>query len=189
MNYINRYFRKALLLVILCSVIAGGMVGCTFKTVKPQFVSAPPQKYSIAVVGDIVMEDKLWDNLIPHFRRGLVNGLLEQKAFEKVLDSVPESLPESALLLSGKIQEVNKGSTALRWIVGFGAGRAKVSGVFEICGCDGKKLVKFEAQESYAGGAGLGGASYIDIEDLTQRLGKTVAKRTVLWSRGEKIEE
>jgi Domain of unknown function (DUF4410) len=189
MNYINRYFRKALLLLILCSIIAGGMAGCTFKTVKPEFVTAPPQKYSIAAVGDIVMEDKLWDYLIPYFRRGLVNGLLEQKAFEKVLDSAPESLPESAILLSGKIYEVNKGSTALRWIVGFGAGRAKVRGVFEICGCDGKKLVKFEAQESYAGGAGIGGANYLDIEDLTQRLGKTIAIRTVLWSRGEKIEE
>jgi len=189
MNYINRYFCKALLLLILCSFIAGGMAGCTFKTVRPEFVTAPPQKYSIAAVGNIVMEDKLWDYLIPHFRRGLVNGLLEQKAFEKVLDSVSESLPESAILLSGKIYEVNKGSTALRWIVGFGAGKAKVRGVFEISGYDGKTLIRFETGQSYAGGAGIGGANYVDIEDLMQRLGKTVASQTVRWSRGEKVNE
>lgn len=52
-----------------------------------------------------------------------------------------------------------------------------------------RSWVKFEAQESYAGGAGIGGANYLDIEDLTQRLGKTVAIRTVLWLRGEKIGE
>lgn len=189
MNYINRYGRMALLLVILYVIIASGMAGCTFKHVKPELVTAPTQKYSTVALGDITMEDKLWDNLIPHFRRGVVNGLAQQKAFQTVLESAPEILPESALLLSGKINEVNKGSTALRWIVGFGAGKAKVKGVFEICGCDGKKLVKFEAQKSYAGGAGLGGANYVDIEELTQRLGKTIAEKVVRWSRGENIEE
>jgi hypothetical protein len=184
MNYINRYFRKTLLLVIFCSFIAGGMAGCTYRTLRPEFETAPHQKYSIAAIGDIVMADKQWDYLIPRFRHGLVNGLLEQKAFERVLDSVPERMPESAVLLSGKILEVNKGSTALRWAIGFGAGRSIVRGVFEISGHDGKKLVKFEAQESYAGGIGIGGGPFVDIDDLMLRLGKTTAEKTVLWARG-----
>lgn len=189
MNYINRYCRMALLLTILYLIIAGGMTGCTFKHVRPELVTAPPQKYSIIAVGNITMEDKLWDYLIPHFRRGFVQGLAAQKAFETVLDPAPEKLEGSSLLLSGKITEVNKGSTALRWIVGFGAGRAKVSGVFEIFNNEGVKLVRYEAGESYAGGAGIGGADYVDIGDLMERLGKTVAERTARWSRGEKIDE
>jgi hypothetical protein len=51
MHYFNMYYRKALFLLILYLFIAGGMAGCTFKTVKPEFVIAPPQKYSIGYLG------------------------------------------------------------------------------------------------------------------------------------------
>lgn len=183
MNYTHSYFRMALFLAILYLIIACEMTGCTSKDVRSELLTAPSQKYSVIVVGNVTIEDKLWDNLILDFRRGLVQGLTAQKDFEVVNYPVSEKLAESSLFLSGKITEVNKGSTALRWIVGFGAGRATVRGVFEICGRDGAELVKFEAQESYAGGVGAGGADYYGIEDLMQRLGKTVAKKTVRWLR------
>jgi len=102
---------------------------------------------------------------------------------------MPAELPESSLIISGKITEVTKGNAALRWIVGFGAGKAKVKGNFEICNAKSMTLLKFEADESYAGGAGIGGAGFLDMEDLMRRFGETIGKKTVLWSRGEKIEE
>ena len=91
-------------------------------------------------------------------------------------------------MLSGKITEVNKGSEALRWIVGFGAGRARVSGSFTISNTIGETLAKFDALEAYAGGLGIGGPGFLDTEDLMRRFGKTIAEKTVQWSRGEKIE-
>jgi hypothetical protein len=156
--------------------------------VNPDVITTPAQKYSAVAVGDITMEDKLWEYLIPHFRRGLAQGFAEEKAFDAVLDPAPEKLSQSSLLLSGKIIEVDKGSTALRWIVGFGAGKAKVKGVFEIRSCDGICLARFEAQESYAGGAGIGGANLLDMEDLMRRFGSTIAQKAVQWSRGEKVD-
>jgi hypothetical protein len=52
----------------------------------------------------------------------------------------------------------------------------------------GETLAKFQAREAYAGGLGIGGAGFIDMEDLMRRFGKTIAEKTVQWSRGEKIE-
>ena len=186
---VDRYRRRVLVVIVLALVIAAGATGCTTKYIKPEVVTTPTEKYGTIAIGEITMEDKLYEYLAPFFRRGLVQELNEQKAFEKVLDPKPETLTESSLLLSGRIKEVDKGSTTLRWLIGFGAGSSKASGVFEISDSAGVQLLKFEAKETYAGGAGIGGADYLDIEDLITRFGKTVAERTVRWSRGEKISE
>jgi hypothetical protein len=175
--------------IVIFILILWSMAGCTFKNVKAELATAPGEKYSVFCVGDISVDDKLWDPLIPHFRRGLVKELTEQKVFEAIHDPAPANLPESSLVLSGKIIEVTKGSAALRWLVGFGAGKAKVKGRFEIANFKGTPLAKFEADEAYAGGAGIGGAGFLDMEDLMRRFGETIGKKTVQWSRGEKIDE
>jgi hypothetical protein len=178
---------RFVLLVLTLGVIAGLTLGCSTTQVKPQLVTAPAHKYLSVAIGEITVQDKLWQDLVPHFRHGLAQGLVADKAFAEVLDPAPETLSESTLLLTGKITEVNKGSTALRWIVGLGAGKAKIKGSFEIRGSDGKSLAKFDAQESYSGGAGLGGANLLDMQDLMGNFGKAIAKRTIRWSKGEKI--
>jgi hypothetical protein len=106
------------------SLTGGSIVGCTFKHVEPEVSTPPVQQYSGIAVGDITAEDKIWEYLVPHFRRGFVEAMAELKAFNTVLDPAPETLVESSVVLSGKITEVDKGSEALRWIIGFGAGRA-----------------------------------------------------------------
>jgi len=175
-------------LTLATLLLVGATAGCTFKQVSPEVLKAPPQKYPLLVVGDITCGDPLWEPLVPHFRRGLVTRLKEQKAFDEVMDSAPTPLPEGALYFSGKISEVEKGSAALRWIVGFGAGKAHVSGSFELHDAGGQSLAKLTASESYLGGAGLGGAGYLDMEDLMGRFGESTADRIVKWSRGEKLE-
>lgn len=185
MRPMNNPIRTSLLLSV---ALIAGLAGCTFKHVTPEVFAAPTQKYSAVAVGEITAEDKLWEYLVPHFRRGLVAGLNEQKAFDNVFDPAPTSMANSAIRFTGKITEVDKGSTALRWIIGFGAGRARVSGVFEIRDAGDQVLAKLEARESYAGGAGIGGAGFLDMEDLMRRFGETMAGRVVQWSRGEKVE-
>jgi hypothetical protein len=185
MHYTNQVVRIVLLIALL---LGGGIVGCSFKHVEQEVFTTPVQRYSGIAVGDITAEDRLWEHLVSDFRRGFVETLRELKAFDTVLDPAPESLPESSVVLSGKITEVDKGSETLRWLIGLGAGRARVSGSFTLSNARGETLAKFEAREAYAGGLGIGGPDLVDMEDLMRRFGRTMAKRTLQWSRGEKIE-
>jgi len=185
MRTMGQTFRMPFLLAVL---LTGGAIGCTFKGVAPEILQAPSQKYQIVVIGDITVEDKLWDNLVPHFRTGLAKELARQKAFDAVLDTAPVPMPDSAVVFSGKITEVHKGSQALRFFIGMGAGQARVSGVFEISDTGGQPLARLTATESYLGGAGIGGADLLLPEDLMRRFGEYMADKTVKWSRGEKLE-
>lgn len=161
---------------------------CTFPTVTPEMITAPPRMPSTVVVGDINSEDKLWEYLVPHFKRGLVERLNEKKLFLAVKETAAEVGDREAVVVTGQITEVDKGSAALRFIVGFGAGRAKVSGSFEIKDLGGKTLARFSGGESYAGGVGIGGAGFIDMEDLMRRFGATVGDTVARWVKGDKIE-
>ncbi len=176
------------ILLVLTSLLGGGLLGCTFKSIEPGFVQAPPRKYTIVALGDVVVEDKLWEHLGGHFRAAVAKRLAEEKLFESIQDPAPATLSDSAVLVVGKITEVDKGSTALRWIIGFGAGKARVGGAFEFRDAGGRTLVKFSGTESYSGGAGIGGAGFLDMEDLMRRFGETMAERIIAWSKGEKID-
>jgi len=180
--------QKHLWLVILLLVLCAATQACTFKHVQSTVSTAPPERYTTVAVGSITSEDKLYENLAAHFRRGFVEAMGELKAFETIQDPAPGTLQPSSVLVSGTLTEINKGSEALRWIIGFGAGRASITGNFAIRNAKGETLAQFDAREAYAGGLGIGGAGFLDMEDLARRFGKTVAKRTVQWSRGEKFD-
>ena len=100
----------------------------------------------------------------------------------------PEKLPPSSILLSGKITEVDKGSKALSFIIGFGAGKAHASGLFRIRDDSGDVLAKFESREAYSGGAGIGGVDLLDVDDLMQRLGEETANSVIRWSQGGSLK-
>jgi hypothetical protein len=134
------------------------------------------------------MYDKMWDHLVPHFQKGVVAKLKELQSFESVIYPSDGPMPDSAVALSGRITEVEKGNAALRWIVGFGAGQERVKGTFFIRNAQGDELMEFEAEETYAGGLGIGGAGFVDIEDLMLKFGESVAKRTSRWAEGKPIE-
>lgn len=178
-----RLFYPMVLLVILMAAI-----GCTIKQVQPEIYISPEKPCSAVALGDITIEDNLREYLIPFFRRGFVDRLKAKKAFETVFDTAPEALGESSVVVCGNITKIDKGSTALRWIVGFGAGKAKAVGDFEIRDSTGQILARFHGQESYLGGLGIGGAGFLDMEDLMRKFGETIADKTIQWSRGEKFE-
>jgi len=174
--------RSSLLLVALV------LTGCTFAAVKPQMVAPPPTKVpKVLVLADLQIKDELWSPYKIQFRRSIQDWIKRNGGFESVLTERPAMLGDDAVVLVGTLTEVDKGSTALRWIVGFGAGQAKVKGDFEIQSPTGVTLARFSARESYLGGAGIGGAGLLDMDDLMRRFSESVAETTVKWARGEKI--
>ena len=164
------------------------MGACTTTTVTPEFVQPPEQEVDTVIIGDITTDNELWQLYIPYLRLGLISKLKESEAFSEVLDTEPQILPPNAVQVSGKLTEVDKGSKAARWIIGFGAGRAKARGEFQITDSAGLTLAKFQSWKAYSGGAGIGGADFLDMDDLIEELGGETAGSVIRWSRGEPLE-
>jgi hypothetical protein len=148
--------RSSLLFVALL------LTGCTFAAVQPQMVVLPPTGVpKVLVLTDLQIKDELWGPHKIQFRRSVQEWIKRNGGFESVLTERPAMLGNDAIVLVGTLTEVDEGSTALRWIVGFGAGQAKVKGEFEIQSPTGATLARFSARESYLGGAGIGGAGFL----------------------------
>lgn len=165
------------------------VTGCTFREVKPETALGPPQKYDVLVLGEIKTEKSDWEQYLHHFKLGFTQWLTEKKAFQTVTSDSSAAPPGPVITLSGTITEVDKGSVALRMLVGMGAGQAKIKGVFEIKDATGQTLAKFHGRESFLGGLGMGGIHTVTTEDLMKRFAETVAETTMKWARGEKIDQ
>lgn len=166
------------------------LAGCTGTTVKPSMTrQAVAKTYGTVAVGDITAPDELWHNYAIESRRELTSQLLAAKAFPQVLDPAPASLPADAVLISGHITEVEKGSAAARWLVGFGAGRAHITGEFQLKDAANTEIGTFSVRKTYAGGAGIGGAGFLDMDDLAKKLGEAAAKSLASWEKTGKFAE
>jgi len=175
--------RRAVLVMAL-----GLLQACTTSTVTPQLTTTPTERFQAVAIGDITAKDALWSGLIPHMRRGLADRLRQSKAFASVLDPAPDPLPPGTLLVSGDVTEVDKGDAALRWIVGFGAGRQRAAANIALTDAAGTAVAKFESRKAYSGGAGIGGAGFVDMEDLLRELGEETADSVIRWSQGKTID-
>jgi hypothetical protein len=173
-------------------LVAAGMLwlgGCTTSTITPQAVQKPAQAYKEIALGDVTVDDKIWEPQIEHFRRGFIARLKETNAFATVSDKVPTPIPADEIAVNGRITEIDKGSRALRVIIGMGAGRARVQGDFQIDDPSGAKVVSFTSAKAYSGGAGIGGFDMLDIDDLMEKFGADTADAVVHWSKGEPIDQ
>jgi len=176
---------SALLLIGLFCV-----TGCTGTTVRPNMAQVNASKtYTTVVIGDMSAPDELWHNYAIEARREMASQLLAAKAFTQVLDPAPAPLPVEAVLISGNITEVEKGSAAARWIVGFGAGRAHISAEFRLTDSTGTQIGTYSVRKTYAGGAGIGGAGFLDMDDLATKLGTAAAESLDNWEKTGKFEE
>ena len=184
MRLTEKLHRLRLVPVVVFMVMLGA---CTTTTITPELVQPAQENIDAVVITDITTDNELWELYLPHMRHGLVTKLQESGAFEKVIVGSSEPAPPSSVTVSGKLTEIDKGSTAARWIIGFGAGRAKAKGTFEIKDPAGMVLVKFESWKAYSGGAGIGGANLLDMDDLAQQLGQETAGSIVRWTRGEPL--
>lgn len=161
---------------------------CTTTTIEPELVQTPGQTYETIVVGEIAVEQDIWQGRLPYLREGLIGKLKESGAFSQVLETVPEQVGSSAIILTGTVTEVEKGNKALRFLIGFGAGRARAEGVFEIQDSQRAVLARFTSAKAYSGGAGIGGFDMIDMDELMGELGTATAESVIRWSNGESLE-
>ena len=167
-----------------------GLTGCTGTTVRPSMTHQDVVKtYSTVVIGDVAAPDELWHAYAVEVRRELATQLIAAKAFSQVLDPAPATLPADAVLISGRITEVEKGSAAARWIVGFGAGRAHITGEFQLRDNTGAQIGTYSVRKTYAGGAGIGGAGFLDMDDLAKKLGDASADSLDGWEKTGKFPE
>ena len=164
------------------------VTGCTTTTITPALVSKPSQTYSTVAVGEITLKGELWQNLVPHFRQGMITAFRESEAFANTVALDEGTPPPGAIIVSGEINQVDEGNAAARVIIGFGAGRAKARGNFEIRDTDGVELARFEARQAYSGGAGIGGFSLLSMEQLLTKLGEATAESVIRWSKGEPLQ-
>jgi len=188
MRYAGSYIQWTYGKVILLFAAALLLPSCTTTTVTPEYVNGPSRNYDKVIIGDISVADELWETRIPYLRRGLVAALRDDGEFSEVLDSVPESVPEGAIVVSGQVTEVDKGDKALRFLIGFGAGRAKAAGLFSIGDAQGATLARFESRKAYSGGAGIGGFDMLDTDELMGKLGEETGHAISRWARGEPLE-
>ena len=181
------YFRRMSGLV-LAGVLM--VTGCTGTTVKPSMTQQDAARtYSAVAIGDIAASDELWHAYAIELRRELANQLVVARAFSQVLDPAPTPLPADVLLISGRLTEVDKGSTAARWIVGFGAGRAHMTGEFQLKDTTGAQIGAYSVRKTYSGGAGIGGANLLDMDDLAKKLGAAAADSLAGWAKTGKFAE
>ncbi|NKB50164.1 MAG: DUF4410 domain-containing protein [Alphaproteobacteria bacterium] len=164
------------------------VTGCTTSTITPDLVTKPPQTYGTVVVGDITLKGELWQNLVPHFKDGMLKTLKESDAFANAVVLSEGTPPSDAIIVSGEITNVDEGNAAARAIIGFGAGRARAGGSFNISDSEGVALARFGARQAYSGGAGIGGFNLLSMEQLLSKLGEATAGSVIRWSKGEPLE-
>ncbi|HEY5041543.1 MAG TPA: DUF4410 domain-containing protein [Verrucomicrobiae bacterium] len=167
--------------------------GCAFHEVRTLSPGQPPvERPTVLVLGQVLITD----DRIPaadkgfcqiKFQKGVEAYFRKNNIFESVISSSTNVIPHS-LILSGTITEMNMGNSAAMYFVGMGLGQERVQGFFEIKDAAGKSLIQFTAQKSYQGGLGIGGANFVGMDELTFRLGETVAKSVSNWVHGQKLE-
>jgi hypothetical protein len=175
----------------LLPILAAGCAG-TFHEVRTLSPGRPPvEQPTVLVLGEIRVTDARLSAPEKEiykfkFEEGMQAWFSKTNIFESVISST--NLPPHSIVLSGTIIEVEEGSAAARFLVGMGAGQARVQGEFEIKDVTGQSLTRFSARRSYLGGVGIGGAGMLDMNELTLRLGETVAETVSKWLHGQKLE-
>lgn len=171
-------------------ICAGGILllsaACTTVTVTPDTGTPVPaniQTYRSVTLGAVDAQQPDSAYLVGFFREGFVRRLNELKAFDSATDNSPPG--PNMLVVTGTLIEVDKGDVALRLFIGMGAGRERAGARLVIKNADGTTLGTFEVHKAYSGGAGIGGASFIDIQDLVKQVGEQAAQSLVDWSQGK----
>jgi len=174
---------------IFCSFAVIWVAGCTSASITPELESKPTERYANVAIGDVSMEGNTWKHLLPHLREGMVARFGEEKTYQKVIPTIEGDLPASTLIVNVVITKVDEGSTAARFLIGFGAGSAEVAGKFTLQDTSRIPVVSFSAEEQYAGGAGIGGLDMVRMEELMKKLGQSAASSIIRWSQGKGLKD
>lgn len=172
----------------MCVALLLLSAACTTATITPD--TAPPpaaslQSYRIVAVGPVDATQSQFGYLTGFFREGFLRRLNELKAFDTVLDNPSTPPAPGTLVVTATVTDVDKGDAVLRWLVGMGAGREHATVHLIAKGNDGATLGAFDVRKAYSGGYGIGGISFLDIEDVVTQTGEQAAQSLVDWSQGK----
>lgn len=170
---------------VIAALVA--LSACTTVTVTPKSTQAPTQTYHMVVIGKGENPDARTVYLDGYFREGLIRRLGELKAFDQVTDTPPATPSPDTLFVTGWVSEADKGDEALRFFVGMGAGRERVTAQLDLKNSDGQSVGHLEIRKAYSGGMGIGGATVIDLEGLTKQVGEQAAQTLWDWSQGKSV--
>ena len=172
------------LAILLAALMA---TGCTTVTVTPESAQAPTQTYGAVDLTSVKVSDSEFAYLGPFFQKAFIRRLGELNGFSNVSDGPadPNATKTKMIYVDATLTKVDKGDAALRWLVGMGAGREHVTAQVHLMDASGKAIGEFKVRKAYSGGAGIGGAGFLDIEDLTQQVGEQCAQTLVDWSQGK----
>ena len=170
------------LVILLAALMAAG---CTTVTVTPESAQAPTHSYGSVDLTAVKVSDAKFAYLGPFFKEAFIRRLGELNAFSKVSDGPVDPNVHQIVYVDATLTKVDKGNAALRWLVGMGAGREHVTAQVQLTDANGKAIGEFKVRKAYSGGYGIGGAGFLDIEDLTQQVGEQCAQTLVDWSQGK----
>ena len=97
------------------------------------------------------------------------------------------TVPSDALVVEGKFTELDPGSRAKRYFVGFGAGKSGVTVSGSVKTSDGTLLATFEQRRIGVMGA-AGGDSLGKLAGDTKSIGEDLAKFLSAWSKEKKLK-
>jgi hypothetical protein len=171
-----------------CAALLFAVSACTTATITPE--SAPPpatlaQTYRNVALGAVDATQPEFAYLVPFFREGFVRRLKELNAFDSVSDNPSTPPAAGTLVVTATLTEVDKGDAALRFLIGMGAGREHATTHLIVKSPDSNTLGAFDVRKAYSGGAGIGGVSFLDIDDLVTQVGEQAAQSLVDWSKGQ----
>jgi hypothetical protein len=162
------------------------------------FVDKPPQAKTVVVRlfsatdADIVEGEKkdetktMQADAPKMLAERIVEKLKDYGTFTSVTIGDKET-PAGALIVEGKFVELDPGSRAKRYLVGFGAGKSAVKVSGSIKGTDGTVLAEFEQRRVGTMGV-AGGDSIKKLTSDVKSIGEDLAKFLSEWTKGKKLD-
>jgi len=140
------------------------------------------------VDGDKKDETKKMQEVAPRMlAEELVAKLKEMKAFADVSVLDAAGAPAGSLVVEGKFTEMDPGSRAKRYLVGFGSGKSGVTAKGSVKAADGTLLATFIQRRIGVMGV-AGGDSMKKLEGDTKNIGEDLAKFLSAWATGKKLK-
>jgi hypothetical protein len=162
---------------------------CCSADVGVTLVKPPPEAPAPLVVGDIEATDPEARRLARFMRVALLDRLLQSQTFTVVYDREAKGAGEKALLLEGVVTQADPGSEALRFLIGSGFGRPRLTANFRLLDRDGAARAAFSVASDDPGPTGLSGHwRPLSMEDLAQDLGRSAGEAVVRWSEGNDLD-
>jgi hypothetical protein len=158
------------------------------------------KKYKIIAVTQLPVTDKMEDDgdrrfgaeMSSFFQTELVRHLRSSGLFVRVVnagETQVESGSETVLKVEGAITRLGRGSQAMRYLVGYGAGAARAQADMKFVEVPSGKVVMVVADRRIASAGSFGGSDREHLRESFDDMARDLAKFLVRLSKGEAPKE